>query len=186
MGPGSCCRTDWGRVLVLAAEPVGLGPCCCRRVDWGSGPAAAAALIRAGPLLHIFIYSEVGWGLSRGADANTGASGFAYVRCIVHLPRIFFHGPDYRFCSLHAGNEPEHVFACRALYVRACGALISCVDMLLSDMGWQFKMKWDLVALLTHESSECWFPVEPYNTIAARQRALRQLGGAQHIIVCYS
>ena len=92
----------------------------------------------------------------------------AYVRCIVHLPRIFFDGPDCRFCSLHAGNEPEHVFACPALYVRACGALISCVDTLLSDMGWQVEATWDLVALLTHGSSECCFAVEPDNTIAAR------------------
>ena len=97
----------------------------------------------------------------------------AYVHGIVHLPRIFFDGPDCRLCSLHAGNEPEHVFACPALYVRACGALISCVDTLLSDMGWQVQATWDLVALLTHGSRECWFAVEPHNTIAARQRALR-------------
>ena len=62
----------------------------------------------------------------------------AYVRCIVHLARIFFDGPDCRFCSLHAGNEPEHVFACPALYVRACGALISCVD---TQVRWDGRLK---------------------------------------------
>ena len=110
----------------------------------------------------------------------------AYVRCIVHLPRIFFDGPDFRFCSLLAGNEPEHVFAYPALYVRACGALISFVDTLMSDIGLQGKATWDLVAVLTHWSGECWFAVEPDNTRKAGQRALRQLGGAQHIVVSSS
>ena len=110
----------------------------------------------------------------------------AYVRCIAHLPHILFDGPACRLCSLHAGNEHEHVFACPALYVRACGALISCVDKLLSDIGWQVEATWDLVALLTRGSSVCWFAVEPNNTIAARQRALRQLGAAPHIVMSYS
>ena len=56
----------------------------------------------------------------------------------------------------------------------------------LSDMGWQVQATCDLVALLTHESSECWFALEPDSTIAARQRAPQQLGGAQHIVVSYS